>query len=395
MLKDYMGRKIIFLNKKYDLLMDYDPRTKADIQRIISYKIEELSSQTDNELAPVGLETIRRWNKFRDDDMPLGQPGKIEYVEIIAEVLGVEVDDLIIPYEENRRVGKENCSTSEQTEQLLTSQEIEDALNNIKRFPLVKYYLDSILWYFYGIPLGLIEKYRLFKGTSDNYYELGVNLVEIGNQIKLPADVDAFQKGNWIQSLWYKKYIRNKIKFYGVDKLFIITCLKYISKMNIRWYQVISIFYGPRALSKELIQAMSYVLEIAAYRKLQYALPVQDIDSCKSFEKLSEKSAIDYIADAEVVLLPESYERVGGIKKRFDVIERYLNNHGIKLPQFTTRETCRMSNLHDIRDAFCLVTTEGAIIFYDNGYMGDEMLKQQVEAYAYENNIGLLYCRSL
>ena len=38
--------------------------------------------------------------------------------------------------------------------------------------------------------------------------------------------------------------------------------LKYISKMNIRWYQVISIFYGPRALSKELIQAMSYVIDV-------------------------------------------------------------------------------------------------------------------------------------
>lgn len=394
MLKDYMGCKCIFLNKKYDQLMDEDSRTKTDIQRIICYKIEELSSQTDNNLAPVGIETIRRWNKFKDD-MPMSQPGKIEYVEIIAEVLGVEVSDLIVPYEENRRIGNENCSTPAENEHALSSQEIEETINIIKKLPMVKYYLESILWYFYGIPLGLLEKYRLFKGTSDNYYELGAYLVEIGNQIKLPVDVVAFQKGNWLQALWDKKYIRNKIKFYGVDKLFVITCLKYLSKINIRWYQVISVFYGPRALSNELIQAMSYVLQIAAYRKLQYALPVQDIDSCNSFEKLSEKSVIDFVADAEVVLLPESYERVGSIKKRFDVIERYLNNHGIKLPKCTTRETCEMSNLHDIRDAFCLVTTEGAIIFYDNGYMGDEMLKQQVEAYAYENNIGLIYCRSL
>lgn len=412
MLRDENKQLVQFDNHKYnDFLTAYSKEhdvSKEDLKRKIHHRIQKkYSGIFSKKEEVVKFETISDWSKFKRNGMPKGNPGKIEYVYEIADVLEIGYKELIKPYEHKNKVADEIRKEQmpiieEKTDNNEVAQEdnivvtnglsADEAIDQINKTPLVRYFLEYILWYFFGVGLGIMEKYLLLKKKLENNYDIDDCLKEIGESLALPYQTKVFKKGNWFQAMSDKKFIRNKMSFYGIDWLFLITCLKYISRVDFSWYQVLGIFYGPRMLSDGALQSIMYLLNVVSLSKLQDALPVKDIDDSQYFTELSDKDVNDYIASAQTIILAEDYGKSRNVNDRYDVVERYLKNHNIKLPRFYTR-TAGMSNLYNIKNSVLYKKKEEAVILYDNTYMGDEFLKKQIEAFAYERDVPIIYCR--
>jgi hypothetical protein len=429
-LRDDNNLRVEFDNEKYDKLMEIDSRSKEEIKEIIFRKISALEIPGKIQ----SPETVSQWNKLVGGKYK-GNPGRIEYVKIIAEVLGVDYEELIIYPDEKSEDYYDGGFDSEDTDETIDIGEdtvleayvepedntdpetnieiaedkeidneedkatyvitVDEAINAIRENRLIRYFLESILWHFFGVGIGLIEKRKILDKKIDDYGKYVDYLCELGSCLQIPPSKKVFKSGSWFEALLDKRYIRNRMKFYGMDWLYMLTCLRYICKIDISWYQILGVFYGLRVLSDETLQAFQYLFENIGMRKLQDALPVKNLDDARHFSELSDQEVFNYIANAHSVLLPETYRRKYGLKDRNKVIERYLNNYNIKIPFYSPRNAygISMDNLSSLKILLCEVKKEEAVIFYDDTYMGDEMLKQQVEAYTYEKGISVIYCR--
>lgn len=413
MLKTKDGERLKFDGAKFNMLMNDENHTKTELKHKIFKIIEKKVEKSDGAIPGIQENTIENWYKLKDDGQSKSQPGYPEYVEAIAEVFGMDYEDFVTPYiysskiPENPMIDEfiekddsidldDNVANSNESDTNIVDKNInpEEAVDLINKLPLVRYFLESILWYFFGVGLGLPDKYLLLKKKSENYCDIADCLEELGEHLRIPATGTVFKKGNWIQAIIDKRYIRNRMNFYGIDWLFVLTCLKYIAKVDISWHQVLGIFYGPRMLSDNLWNAFMYLLDLIEKDKLQYSLPVNNLDNASEFKELSEKEVVDFIASARPVIFPENY-RTKSIMERYDVIERYMDTYRVKMPKFFSKTTCGTGTLYSLKVEFGALKKEEAIILYDNGYMGDHMLKQQVEAYAYEKGISIVYCRKI
>ncbi len=136
-----------------------------------------------------------------------------------------------------------------------------ETLEAIKSCVLVRSNLVLILRYFFGISLNYYSVHLVLSGRADVSREIFDAFCELSALLSTPVEKEAFWSANRLVSLIEKKEIRRRMRELDVDPLFLFTCVRYLYRVDLRWYQFFSFFFGFRALSDDAIVAATVTLK--------------------------------------------------------------------------------------------------------------------------------------
>lgn len=371
--------RLCFNHGYYDHLIKNDSRSKTMIVKEISnLMIERLGDTLD-------LDTISRWNLIKNGE-PKGRPGKIEYVEIIADVLGVSLEELVYPYE------KKILSDIDNTKNDLLEMDWDEIIDEIKGKKILRSHIDYLVWYLFDVDMDCKEKRKMLIKKEEPRNEIKECISFIVSYMRSGCDKEAFCKGRWLDAIKLKRELRNRIIFFHINWILILTYLKDVERFQINPWDIINIFWGGKMLTEEMILAVDNIIRLIEEKKIRSEIPVKDENNADYFRPLDRERIDDTIKYSQVLLFPGSYRSRKKVRDRFEVVDKYAKNHGIYL-RIMNMNFFYPCNLEEIRIVLMNSKTTEAIMMYDDEYGGDFRVKRRVEAYVVENGLNIIYCK--
>lgn len=406
MLKNNKGNRIYFNSVLFNELVTKKAAREKKTKKLIFTEIYESITKLDQgEKHHIDLDTIVRWSKtYKKGEKagkPYAQPGKIEYVEIIANYLGVDIDELTyeLPEKENNDAETEfelsNTSiegTANQNESF--ENQFSEAREQIKNALFVRIFLDYFFLYYFGLTLNPYDRFMLMHGSgiSDDYK---MALCNLADRLSAPHTIKPFSEECSIGTLFVKKKLRKKMRFLGLRYIAIVLLVVHRYGFKMRKFDYLLVIFGLKVWSPEMKYALARELSLLEQNILQFELPIKNYENERLFHYLTYAEAEAKIEKAEPVILGDSYLK----NKKFEYQKKITKKKAKKLNIYIPfwGRYCVMSDfrkLHDICRVIRQKDPDAALIMFNDYFMGDELLKSHIKTYTVENGIDIFFIKS-
>ena len=154
---------------------------------------------------------------------------------------------------------------------------------------------------------------------------------------------------------------------------------------------ILELYYGKTELSPDICDDIENFIYDVKKQRLDYMFPIANIESKEKFKPLSASKAVNFVTwGIPVLLTPE----IGFLarKNRANELNKFETRSGIKMFNKGNIKLLSDTTLYELCKSFD-IASGCPIIMNDNSYTGDVELKERVEAYAYENNVSIIYLK--